>query len=552
MDWHRVHAILDLVQDDEVIDSLQTSEECDVVQQSDHNSDTEVELISDIDDDYVDCKNGYVSKDKTVMAKDPRASRSNSNVNTRQPLQLRKRKATDVKHCPRPQHAWQLLFTDDILELIVESTNEKILKRGHGYSNSISVEDIKAFFGMLYLHGIMRPTHQKRSDLWHEKYGISIVRNTMKHERFNFILQNISFDKEDDEEAMMQYDTMKRMRKFFEIFAMNCRTVFEVEKMAVVDEVVVPLYGPCPFRYDIDKKPLKLGMKLVLLVDPDNFFISNLDVITDPYFGPEEIVKKLVQHLAGTGKTIIMDSWYTSCSLMEKLKNEYQLYSIAALNPSDEVIPPLFLSRLRKCRTFMTGFLDNETALTSYVTSHEKSVNVLTNHPNFYKRGHANHTTPVSVYKKNQSAVEVVDVLMHYYTTMQCSNDWTLSLLFTLLNIASVNAQVLFSVQSSTNVTQRRLFIRDLAFGLIGNECKPRNPDPDMLLVDSAKRKLQMYAKDFKSLGSFQLDDPRKGCRICSKVFKRRNRKTRTFCYKCSQPMCREHTASICIMCCDL
>lgn len=540
MDWHRVHAILDMVQDNEVIDSLQTKEECDVLQQSDHDSDSEAELQTEIDDDYVDCKSGYICKNKKVISKAPKLSTSVNNARMKEAFKLRKRKLEVRKHCSRPKNAWQLLFTDDLLELIVASTNDNIVTNGKSFSESTSVSEIKALIGILYLHGIMRPTHQKSTDLWNSECGVPCVRNVMKYERFKFLLQNMSFDKEDGD-SIIQFDIMKRMRKVFEIFAMNCRTSQEIENVAVIDEIIVPVYGPCPFRYDIDKKPLKRGIKMVLLVDSSTFYMSNLDVITDPYFGAEEITKKLVQHLAGTGRSIVMDSWFTSSSLMDNLKNEYQLYSIAALNPKSDMIPPLFLSQYRKTRTFMSGFIDDEVSLTSYVNTEGKSVNVLTNEPRYYRKGHINHTTVVSVYKKTQSAVEVVDVLMNYYTTMQHTNDWTLSLFFTLLNIASVNAQVLWCSQNS-NVSQRRLFIKDLALGLL-------EPEEERILISPVKDledKKNKFSLERSSAQPYYKN--RRRCRICMKTTKR-DRRTRQFCVKCGTFICKEHAVSICTLC---
>lgn len=539
MDWHRVHAILDMVQEDEVIDSLQTKEECDVLQHSDHDSDTEAELQPEIEDGYVNSKSGYICKNKQVMSKVPKVSTSGYNARVKEAFKLRKRKSEVRKHLPRPKNAWQLLFTDDLLELIVASTNDNIVTNGKSLTESTSVSEIKTLIGILYLHGIMRPTHQKCIDLWNSECGVPCVRNVMKYERFKFLLQNISFDKEDDD-SIIQFDIMKRMRKVFEIFAMNCRTSHEIENVAVIDEIIVPVYGPCPFRYDVDKKPLKQGIKMILLVDSSTFYVSNLDVITDAYFGAEEITKKLVQHLAGTGRSIVMDSWFTSSSVMDILKKEYQLYSIAALNPNSDMIPPLFLSQYRKCRTFMSGFIDHEVSLTSYVNTEGKSINVLTNEPRYYRKGHINHTTVVSVYKKNQSAVEVVDVLMSYYTTMQHTNDWTLSLFFTLLNIASVNAQVLWCSQHS-NVTQRRLFIKDLALSLLELEQERMLISP-IHDLEERKNKFSLIRSGVQPYKN------RRRCRICVKTTKR-DRRTRQFCVKCGTFICKEHAVNICTMC---
>lgn len=476
-------------------------------------------------------------KNRKIVSKHPKLSIAESVAKVKQVTNLRKRNHTSSKNCPQPKSAWQLLFTDDLLELIVNSTNEKIVKNNVRKScNTTNVVEIRTLIGILYFHGIMRPTHQNFSDLWHNEYGVPCVRNAMALERFKFLLQNMSFDNEDDN-SIIQFDVMKRMRKVFEIFALNCRTSLEVGNLVVIDEVIVPTYGPCPFRYNIEKKKLKTGLKLVLLIDPENFYVTNLDVITDPYFGCDEITTKLVQHLAGTGRTVIMDSWFTSNSLMNQLKTEYKLFSIGAVNPKDDIIPPIFLSCYRKEKKFINGFLDTEMSLSSYVDQNSKVINVLTNDPNFYKRLYNNKRSITSQYKKYQSSVEVIDVLMHYYTTMQNTNDWTLSLFFTLLNIASVNAQVIWH-SNNTSVVQRRVFIRELALSLMEN----KEQLPSFSNIDVKRIKFST----FEHVAQFYKN--RRRCKICSQVNKI-DRRTKQFCQKCGTFICREHTITICTPC---
>ncbi|CAH4032200.1 unnamed protein product [Pieris brassicae] len=461
MDWQRVHAILDIIKDDEVIDSLQSTEEYEFSHISDHDSDIETELKVEIPAAYRDSKTGYICKNKIVLSKLPKLSLAENIGKIKEVSQLRKRNihTNGVKCYPRPRDAWQMLMSDDLLELISTSTNEHISK----FNNlPTTMKEIKTLIGILYYQGIMRPTHEKCSDLW--DFGPICIQRAMKYQRFKVLLENIRFDTENNS-GMMQLDIMKRIRKVFEIFAMNCRTSMEIGNIAVIDETLLPVQGPCPLKYSIKNKKIKNGIKVVLLVDPNNFYISNLDVISDSYFGREDIAIKLVQHLGGSGRIIIMDSWFTSINLIDTLRKEYSLFSIAALNPNDETIPPIFLSSYRKCKPVLNGFIDDDTVLTSFVNANSKIGNILSNDPSHYKRSPAH--TVVSEYKRYKSTVEVVDVLMHYYTTMQNTNDWTLSLFFMLLNIASVNAQVLWSVSNSSAVSNRRKFIRELASSLL-------------------------------------------------------------------------------------
>lgn len=529
MDWHRVHAILDMVQDNEMIDCLQNTEESDVLHHSEHDSDSEADLVSEAEDNFSDSKNEYVTKNKTIFLTNPKIApvftltKFKEAVKRRKPVQS--------------LSAWQMLFTDDLLNVIVNSTNDNI-SQNENDNPATTLSEIKTLIGTLYLHGIMRPTHPKFADLWHNDYGIVCIKNAMEYERFQYLLQNLSFYNKTDEESVLEFDIMKRIRKFFQMFTMNCRTAFDIGNIVVIDEVVLPIPGPCPFRYDIKKKTIQTGIKMVLLVDASNMYVSNMDVITDPYFGTEHIVKKLVKHISGSGKVVIMDSWYTSIPLIDKLKNEDHLFSIAALKPTDEVIPLKFLSKSRKIKSLMTGFMDNGITITSYINAESKVVNVLTNDPRYHRKGATYHASAVATYKKNQSIVEVIDILMHYYTTMQNTNDWTQSLFFTLLNIASMNAQVIWLSQA-TGIVQRRCFLKDLAIGLLSHE---QNRQSFLTKVATTSIKKQRVSQCF-----IPMSTNRRKCTQCWQ--KRVDRRTRQNCQKCGVATCKEHAVLICILC---
>lgn len=535
MDWQRVHAILDIVQGSDVIDSLQSNEECDVLHVSDHDSDSETDLYDDDNlNDYINYRNGYKCKNGNILSKYPKESSLETNNKIKDVINLRKNNLQALEFCPRPINAWQTLFTDDLLELMVTSSNHKI-SRNHDVMESTNVREIRTLIGILYYHGIMRPTYQECGDLWHNEYGAVCVQNGMTFKRFKFLLENLSFDVDNDDNVV-QFDAMSRIRKVFEIFALNCRNSLNVGNLVVMDEVILPFDGPCPFRYNIKNKKIQNGIKLTLLIDPLSFYVSNLDVITDPYFTADAIVTKLVQHLAGSGRTVVMDSWFTSSSLITKLKNEYTLYSIARLHHTDDIIPPVFLSRYRNDIPFITGFVDKDMIVNSYY-SNSQLINVVTNDPMYYKRVHTSGSSSAATYKKYQSSVEVLDVLMHYYTTMQPTNSWVLSLFFMLLNIACINAQVIWSMHRKNDVVQRRIFIRELALSLIeANEPRP--------FLSNVNRKLNRYSIPRDIVGNVS----KRRCKICSTSFKR-DRKTKQMCIKCGIYICREHTVQFCTIC---
>lgn len=527
LDWHRVHAILDLVQDDEIIDSLQSMEESDIAQHSDHDSGSEAEMIS-VPDQYIDCKEGYMSKDGNVFSKSAKLGSNTKIESFKLEIGSRALKYHTAKNM------WQQYFSDDILDLIVDSTNENIANIKN--SEPISITELKAVIGILYYHGVVRSTHPNRKELWDDNFGATVIKKCMTLQRFEFLLKNLRFESENVED-ILNYDVMKKMRKVFEIFAHNCRTVNQIGNSAVVDETIVPVQGPCPFRYSSKNKNIDTGFKMIVVADPNNFYVSNLEIVTDTIQLPEDIIKRVLQHLANTGRTIFMDSWFTSLSLINQLEKEYHLYTIAALNPNDSLIPPLFLSHQRPSNSFMTAFINSNITLTSFVNNKRKVINILSNNPKYYKKALLKHVSPVSAYKKSQSAVEVLDVLSHYYTTKQSSNNWTLTLFFTLLDIAAINTQVIWCRNIGT-ILQRRLFLKSLALQLmkeitvqnvLSNKTQPRNSE---------------------LFNNYNFDESyltrRHRCYLCTS---KRNRKSRVHCRRCGRAICGEHQIHFCCKC---
>jgi len=103
-----------------------------------------------------------------------------------------------AKNIRTPLEAWTLLFTDKILNVIVLYTNEEIDRK---YPNSevsfehhLSVDELKAFIGLLYFSGIQKWNHVSLNEIWSEKFGNNLFRSAMSQRRFEFLLSNLRFD----------------------------------------------------------------------------------------------------------------------------------------------------------------------------------------------------------------------------------------------------------------------------------------------------------------------------------------------------------------------
>ena len=86
--------------------------------------------------------------------------------------------------------AFQLYFTDDMIEAIVDATNQEAAREiGKKWDKKTDAVELKAFFGLLLIAGAMKAKHLSYDLLWSSSYGPPIFRATMSLKRFKALLR---------------------------------------------------------------------------------------------------------------------------------------------------------------------------------------------------------------------------------------------------------------------------------------------------------------------------------------------------------------------------
>lgn len=123
-------------------------------------------------------RNGFKWYSQPLVSKKTRTSAKNIVLHLPGP----KGKAKDTKNV---KEIWQLFFTDDILDIIVDSTNREIELRKSKYTSKqrylqeIDKAELMALFGLLYFAGVLKDAHLSLEGMWSEKFGVAIFRYTM-------------------------------------------------------------------------------------------------------------------------------------------------------------------------------------------------------------------------------------------------------------------------------------------------------------------------------------------------------------------------------------
>lgn len=92
-----------------------------------------------------------------------------------------------------PRSAFQLLFTEDMVKLIVDQTNLQGRRSETDWIN-VDATDVEAYLWVLILAGVYGSRNESTRSLWDDHTGRPIFRATMPHRNFQKFSLNVRFD----------------------------------------------------------------------------------------------------------------------------------------------------------------------------------------------------------------------------------------------------------------------------------------------------------------------------------------------------------------------
>ena len=379
---------------------------------------------------------------------------------------------------------WSLLFTDDMLLKIRNATNEEAVNAGSGFK--IELNDLKAFIGLVYLRGMFGQKHSVKF-LFGKEFGPPIFRQTMSREKFEKIKRFLRFDIRSKRSSRLNNDKFCHIRDFFELFRQNITKTYVPKISLTIDEQLLPCESRCGFIQFMPSKPDKYGIKFWMLVEVDSKYVLNYL----PYLGRkvnapratnlgQSVVMDLMEPFFGKGYNVTTDNFFTSLPLCHLLKLR-KTSIVGTLRQNRREIP----QELRKnIEIYNTEFYkDNEGVfLTKYQGKEKKFVLLLSTLHDSSNIEDTIKKKPETIqfYNKTKCGVDVVDSMTRLYSTKSANRRWPVAVWYGLLDIAALNAWILFKKNVSSSVS-RKDFIANLSKQLISNlgnhsedDCKPR------------------------------------------------------------------------------
>jgi len=127
--------------------------------------------------------------------------------------------ANEALQAKTVEEFWDLLFTREMLEIIVNQTNKKIesiraslqaTKKIETYHHFTDINEIRAYIGVLYYSGLWKSADIDDNRLWDKKNGIILYRCVFSRNRYTFLSSSLRFD---DKEARDASDKFTHIRQ---------------------------------------------------------------------------------------------------------------------------------------------------------------------------------------------------------------------------------------------------------------------------------------------------------------------------------------------------
>ena len=330
----------------------------------------------------------------------------------------------------------------------------------------VDKEDIRTFFGLLFLFGLMKkpsiPSYWSQDPL----ISTECMNRIMSHKRFSDIKRYICFY--DKSIARPANDAFYKIRMFQDHVINNSKRIYIPERDLSVDESIILYTGLHRLKVYMPQKPNRYGFKAFVLSEASTGYMCNLIMNEGRLKGNTEesftkrIVLDILQDYQDKGYRVYMDRYYSSPELFMDMKRK----GIGACGT-------VLLNRLKlEKRTFgdifqfkednASIFYTNDSLMFTIFYHYKRQVHMISNfHDNSLTkvekikktRGKdkkelqvlsVDTPTMIREYQFKMKGVDLFNQRMSYYSTNFRSLRWYFRIIYFYMEIAMINSYLVY------------------------------------------------------------------------------------------------------------
>lgn len=478
---------------------------------------------------------------------------------------------------------WQLFFSDQLLQKIVNYTNAYAVTIDPNVN--FDLVSFKAFIGILYWRGAYNDQSISTEDLW-SLDSTPFYSCVMSRSQFRKWLRYLRFDDKDLREQRLVTDTFAAISEIWDEWNRRLPQFFNASYNITVDEQLVSSRTRSPHRVYNPSKPGKYGELIRWSADSKHRYMFKGNPWTkrpeDPVAKDRHIqsnkatnlVLDLVLPFTDTGRNITSDRFFSSVPLAEELLTKRLTY-VGTIKQNRRDIPPILHERQAVEQSeFAFSGRNNKVTLSAYQTKPTKRVYMLsTMHHD--KQVHPDNKGKTEIqleYNRTKAGVDSVDQMAKKYTTRSSTRRWPVIHFQNMLDISGINAATIYNHTKPNWIERRhkhrrRHFLLQLArelakpfitlrlqrpIGLRTNLIEQMRryalqPQPAVPHAQPAAPHAQPAAPHAQREQDAIGDQVTSRCAICKRRGKlaRQANKTQKMCHACNVPICSSHVSAV-------
>ena len=345
----------------------------------------------------------------------------------------------------------------------------------------VSIAELKAFIGLMYLRGVLHLKGFEEDRLWSKLPGLECFSLTMSRNRYREIKSMLRFDKKSKRSQRVDKKKFALMGDIIERFQSNSQLAYSPDFSLTIDEQLFPCKTRCRYTQYMPNKPDKYGIKFWLLADLETKYCLAIS----PYCGADDsrteslgthVVMNLMSPYLKRGYNVCCDNFFTSVSLAEQLAVNGTTIVGTIRSYRREIPTGKPNMNLHESEFFETTMEKGNVAnLVRYQTKRTKCVLLLST----MHRGCSvvsskkNKPSSIEFYNANKCGVDLLDSMARMYSTKSAMRRWPMAVWCNILDLSGVNAWILYKKETG-NMISRWDFMHTLAMDLINPEIQRR------------------------------------------------------------------------------
>lgn len=468
-------------------------------------------------------------------------------------------------------NSFNKFFDDRMFNHIVQQTNLYAVQKDSKNWSPTSVDEIKAFFGMIIMMGIhVLPSidHYWSSD---PVLRVDFIANVMPVKRFKKILENIHFNDNSTQLPCSnpEYDKLHKLRPIIDMLNANIgnKSFYLPSSYVVVDESMIRFKGRSAIKQYMPMKPIKWGYKVWCIADSTSGFVFMFQLYTGKSdLTGDTLGEKVVLHLAvdvRPGSLVTFDNFFTSVTLMEAL-HQRKLYACGTVRSTRKHLPEFIKPITKKSKSkipkppkptdLKRGEYQYQTkgpvAATKWMDSKPVCMLSTAHNPKeccCVQRRNKDGTKEsvpcpkvVSVYNEKMGGVDRFDQFRERYEIGRRSVKWWHRIMYFLIDLAVVDGFILWKTprekeKKLDQLTYRLRLARQLINGFSARKRRGRPVNYNK------KKKGKETVPNEVRLVQVGKHMPKKNstyrrCKLCST--KKQEKRTKITCTYCDVPLC--------------